>query len=88
MTPRFIGLFLVIYAAVVFGEWYQFLRGFNTSVWTTSNWLTLVFVLVAEAAAVAIITVTVDRSLPATGNRAIPKEVKQPRRRSGRPSSR
>ena len=84
MTPRFVVLFLVVFAVVVFGEWYQFLRGFNTSIWTFGNWLTLVFVLLAEAIAVGIITVTVDRALPAAGNRALTKEVKQSRRGSQR----
>ncbi len=84
MTPRFLVLFVLIFAAVLFGEWFQFLRGFNTSVWTLGHWLSLVFVIVAEGAAVAIITVTVDRALPSPGNRALTKAVKQ----SGRGSQR
>ncbi len=84
MTPRFLGLFVAIFAVVLFGEWYQFLRGFDTSVWTFSSWLLLAFVILAEAAAVAIITLTVDRALPASGNRALTRDVKQSRRGSQR----
>ena len=82
MTPRLVLLFFLIFAVVLFGEWYQFLRGFNTSMWTAGNWMMLAFVIAAEAAAVAIITVTVDRALPATGNRAPARETRQPRRGS------
>ena len=82
MTPRFVLLFFMIFALVLFGEWYQYLRGFNTGMWTLSNWMTLAFVIVAEAVAVAIITVTVDRALPAAGNRAPARETRQPRRGS------
>ncbi len=84
MTPRFIILFVSVYLLVVFAEWFQFLRGFNTSVWTFGNWMTLLFVLVAEAAAVGIITLTVDKTLPASGNRALTKNIKQSRRGSQR----
>ena len=84
MTPRFLVLFVLIFVVVLFGEWFQFLRGFNTSVWTVWNWLMLLFVILAEGAAVAIITLTVDRALPAAGNRVLTKEVKQSRRGSQR----
>ncbi len=82
MTPRFFGLFFVLYAVMVFGEWYRFFQGFDTHLWDFSNWLLLVFVLLAEAGAVAIITATVDRALPSAGNRALAKDAKQARRGS------
>ncbi len=82
MTPRFIVLFVVFFLLVVFAEWFQFLRGFDTSIWTFGNWLLLIFVLLAEAAAIGIITLTVDKALPAAGNRALTKDVKQSRRGS------
>ena len=82
MTPRFVILFVVIYGAVVFAEWFQFLHGFDTHIWTFGNWMLLLFVLVAEAAAVGIITRTVDNALPASGNRALTRDVKQSRRGS------
>ncbi len=67
---------------MVFGEWFQFFRGFDTSLWTVFNWMMFVFVLLAEAAAVAIITVTVDNALPAAGNRPPAKKARQSRRGS------
>ena len=82
MTPRFLVLFVLFYAVMVFGEWIQFFKGFDTHLWDFSNWLLLVFVLLAEAGAVAIITMAVDKALPAAGNRAPPKDAKQPRRGS------
>lgn len=82
MTPRFVLLFSVVMAAMLFGEWFQFLRGFDFRQWPISNWFLMVFVVLAEAAAVAIITVTVDKALPASGNRAPTKDVKQTRRGS------
>ncbi len=80
MTPRLLVIFVVLYGALLFGEWYGFLKGFDTSAWTFSNWLMLVFVLVAEAGAVAIITAAVDKALPVMGNRAPMKDAKQKRR--------
>ena len=82
MTPRFIVLFVTVYLVVVFAEWFQFLRGFNTGIWTFGNWMLLLFVMLAEAAAIAVITMTVDKALPAAGNRALTKDVKQSRRGS------
>ncbi len=83
MTPRAVGIFSLIFAAVLFAEWFQYLRGFDTSAWPASNWALLAFVILAEAAAVAIITRTVDRSLPDTGGR-VAKDTRQPRRTSSR----
>lgn len=82
MTPRFVLLFSIVLAAMLFAEWFQYLRGFDFSQWPVSNWFLMVFVVLAEAAAVAIITLTVDKALPAAGNRAPTKDVKQTRRGS------
>lgn len=82
MTPRFLFLFILLFGLMLFGEWFEYLRGFNTSTWPASNWFLLIFVILAEAAAAAIITRTVDRALPAAGNRALTKDVKQSRRGS------
>ncbi len=83
MTPRAVGIFVLLFAVVLFAEWFEFLRGFDTGSWPTSNWIILAFVLVAEGAAVAIVTRTVDRSLPDTGGR-VAKDTRQPRRPSSR----
>ncbi len=82
MTPRFVLLFSIVLAAMLFAEWFQYLRGFDFSQWPASNWFLMVFVVLAEAAAVAIITMTVDKALPAAGNRAPTKDAKQTRRGS------
>jgi hypothetical protein len=88
LTPRFALLFVVLYTLMVFGEWFQYFHGFDVSLWTFSNWVMLVFVLLAEAAAVAIITLTIDRALPTVGNRIPAKNAKQSRRGSQKYSSR
>ena len=88
MTPRQVAIFVVLYGFLVFGEWFTYLKGFDTSQWTFSNWLTLVFVLVAEAGAVAIITAAVDRALPASGNRPPTKMSTSKRRGSQRNTAR
>ena len=80
MTPRFVVLFVLLFAAMVGGEWVEFLRGATFGEWPLSSWLLLVFVLLSEAAAVWIITLTVDRALPAAGNRAPTPDIKQSRR--------
>ncbi len=84
MTPRVIAVFVVLYGAVVVGEWFTYLKGFDTHQWTFSNWMMLVFVLLAEAGAMAIITVAVDRALPTAANRAPMKTSTQKRRGSQR----
>ena len=82
MTPRFFLTFFAIFFVMVFAEWYRYLRGFDTSIWTTSNWMLLIGVLVAEAIAAAIMAAAVDHALPAAGNRApIGKPAKRRRRR-------
>ena len=83
MTPRFLVIFLAVFAALLFAEWFQFLRGFDTSSWPASNWLLFAFVILAEGVAVAIITRTVDRSLPDSGGR-VAKDTRQPKRSSSR----
>ncbi len=83
MTPRAVGIFFLIFAVVLFAEWFEFLRGFDTSSWPASNWVIMAFVIVAEAVAVGIVTRTVDRSLPDTGGR-VAKDTRQPRRTSSR----
>jgi hypothetical protein len=88
MTPRQVVIFVVLYGILVLGEWFTYLEGFDTSQWTLSNWLMLVFVLVAEAGAVAIITAAVDRALPASGNRPPTKVSTQKRRSSQRNTAR
>ena len=88
MTPRFLVFFVILFSVMVFGEWFQFFRGFDTHLWTFSNWIMLLFVLVAEAVAVGIITMTVDKALPAAGNRAPTKDAKQARRGSQKYSAR
>ncbi len=80
MTPRFFVLFVLIFAAMVLGEWLQFFSGLDTHLWGFSNWLTLVFVLLAEGGAVWIITLAVDKALPAVGGRAPTGGAKQGRR--------
>ncbi len=80
MTPRFVFLFAGLFSVLVFFEWYHYLRGFDYSMWTSSNWFTLLFVLVAEAFAIGIITMAVDRALPAIGGRAPTKTAKHRRR--------
>ena len=82
MTPRFVLLFSIVMIAMLFAEWFQYLRGFDFSQWPASNWFLMLFVILAEAAAVAIITLTVDKALPASGNRAPTKDAKQTRRGS------
>ncbi len=74
LTPRAVGIFALIFAVVLFAEWFEFLRGFDTGAWPASNWVLLAFV---------IITRTVDRSLPDTGSR-VAKDTRQPRRPSSR----
>lgn len=81
MTPRTVLIFVVLLAAVLFGEWFQFFRGFDTSQWPASNWVLFVFVILAEAAAIAVIAATVERSLP-TGNQPPARDLKA--RRSSR----
>ena len=82
VTPRLILTFFIIYFLLVFGEWFEFFHGFDTSLWTATNWLTMIGVLVAEAFAAAIMAVAVDKALPASGNRAPVRESKQQRRGS------
>ncbi len=84
MTPRFIGLFSVTYTVVLLVEWFTFLSGFPLHLWSFGNWMLLLFVLLAEAFAIGIIAMTVDKALPAAGNRALTKDVKQSRRGSQR----
>ncbi len=88
MTPRFALMFVVLYGAIVGAEWYQYLSGFDTSRWGLKDWLLLLFVLLAEAGAVATITYAVDHALPAAGNRAPTKSSKQTRRGSQKYSER
>lgn len=81
MTPRFVLMFVVIYCAVILAEWYRFLSGFDYSRWAAKDWMTMVFVLVAEAVAIAIISFAVDKALPAMGNRAVPSSRSRHQRR-------
>ncbi len=82
MTPRFFLIFAALLVAMLLGEWLQFFRGFDTHLWTFLHWLAFAGIVLAEAIAVAIITVTVDRALPTAGNRALTRSVKQSRRGS------
>lgn len=88
VTPRLVFIVVVIFLLMVVGEWFEFLRGFDTSMWTVWNWLMLVGVLLAEAIAAAIMAVAVDRALPSSGSRAPVRESKQQRRGSQKYSSR
>jgi hypothetical protein len=74
---RLVLIFLGIYALIVFAEWFRYLRGFDTSVWNSSNWWTLFFVLVLEVAASAMVAFAINKALPVPGGRA-------PASRSGR----
>ena len=80
MTPRFVVIFVLLFAAMLFGEWLAFFRGYPFDLWTFGNWLLFAVVLVAEAGAILIITLTIDRALPTAGNRALPNDIKQSRR--------
>lgn len=80
MTPRFGIIFVFILAILVFGEWFHFFRGFDTTTWEFSNWLILIFALLGQAIAVAIITKAVDHALPAPGGRAPTKTSRNKRR--------
>ncbi len=86
MTPRTVLIFLALFAAVLFGEWFQFFRGFDTHQWPASNWLLFVFILLAEAGALLIIAATIERALP-TGTRP-PQENKKSRRGTSRSKTR
>jgi hypothetical protein len=81
LTPRFGILFTGLFTILLVGEWYRFFRGFDTSLWDTSNWFILLFAILAEAFAVAVITRAVDHALPAAGGRA-PTKTSRNRRRS------
>lgn len=65
---------------MLFVEWYRF-GGADTSQWPTSNWIMLLFVILGEAFASAVIAVAVDRALPAVGGRAVPKSRRKHSRR-------
>ncbi len=86
MTPRTVLIFLALFAAVLFGEWYQFLRGFDMNQWPASNWLLFAFILLAEAGALLVIAATIERALP-TGARP-PQDAAKVRRGSGKSRAR
>ncbi len=86
MTPRTVLIFLALLAAVLFGEWFQFFRGFDTSLWPASNWLLFVFILLAEAGALLVIAATIERALP-TGARP-PQDAPKVRRGAGKSRTR
>ena len=88
MTPRFFFIFAVLFLITVFGEWFAFLKGFNFSYWTFSNWMLGIFALLIEAGAIAIITAAIDKALPASGNRAPTRDAKQARRATQKYSAR
>jgi hypothetical protein len=80
LTPRFGIIFSLVLAVIVLGEWLHFFRGFDTTVWSFSNWLILTFALLGQALAVGIIIKAVDHALPAPGGRAPTKTSKSKRR--------
>lgn len=83
MTPRAVGIFALLFAVILFVEWFEFMRGLDVSSWPISKWFILAFIIIAESFAVAIVTRTVDRSLPDTGGR-VAKGTRQPRRSTSR----
>lgn len=86
MTPRTVLIFIALFAVVLFGEWFQYLRGFDTSRWPASNWLLFLFILLAEAGALLVIAATIERALP-TGARP-PQDNAKVRRGTGKSRAR
>ncbi|RRA48155.1 hypothetical protein [Acidipila sp. EB88] len=80
MTLRFIVLFALSFVVLVSAEWFSFFREVDFSHWPTSNWAILAFAILAEAAALFIITRTLDRALPSASARALANDYRQPRR--------
>jgi predicted cation transporter len=60
MSIRGIFVFIMIYALILGGEWWTFLRHFVVSKAPEANVLILIGVMVAEAIAAAVIAAAVD----------------------------
>jgi predicted cation transporter len=88
MSIRGIFVFIMIYALILGGEWWTFLRHFVVSKAPEANVLILIGVMVAEAIAAAVIAAAVDRALPVIGGRAVPQSKKSSRRGSQRYTAR
>jgi predicted cation transporter len=88
MSIRGIFVFIVVYALILGGEWWKFMRHFVLSKTPESNVMILIGVLIAEALAAAVIAAAVDRALPAIGGRAVPRSKKSSRRGSQRYTAR